>query len=109
MARMAKLMRALPELLILIKGIIIATRTVFFTLFLLMLIIYVYAVLFTLLCKEDPELKGNFGAMKLSMVTLLIAGAFPDLEDIMGMIMERSVIYWFLFVSFVLLASLTVM
>merc|ERR1740121_2376126 len=44
MARMVRLFRAMPEVLILIKGILAATRSVVFTLFLLLILLYVFAI-----------------------------------------------------------------
>merc|ERR1712003_287953 len=46
MARMARLLRSMPELLILIKGMVAALRSVFFTLLLLVILMYVFAILF---------------------------------------------------------------
>merc|ERR1712032_571356 len=46
MARMVRLLRVVPELMILIKGMAVATRSVFFTLCLLVVIIYVYSIAF---------------------------------------------------------------
>merc|ERR1712107_295114 len=60
MARMARLLRAVPELIILIKGIASAARSVFFTLCLLISIVYVFAILFKQVVGElsdDPNLE----------------------------------------------------
>merc|ERR1719199_1858592 len=46
MARMGKLLRVMPELMIMIKGMKAATRSVFFTLLLLIIIMYVFAIAF---------------------------------------------------------------
>merc|ERR1719253_583254 len=46
MARLARLLRAIPELTILIKGLLVASRSVLFTLFLLLIIIYFFAIMF---------------------------------------------------------------
>merc|ERR1719272_1773516 len=45
-ARMARILRAVPELMILIKGMTAATRSVFFTLCLLVGVIYVFGIAF---------------------------------------------------------------
>jgi len=99
MARMAKLMRAMPELLILVKAIVIATRTVVFTLVLLILIIYVFAIYFTMELGPDSELADHddckFGTVWDSVVTLFLASAFPDLQGIFLVLKEESYILFF--------------
>jgi hypothetical protein len=59
MARMAKLLRAIPELIILIKGIAVASRSVVFTLMLLGVILYFFAIVFRQLT-DDTELGQEF-------------------------------------------------
>merc|ERR1719313_3064524 len=54
MARMARLVRAMPELMILIKGMAAAARSVFFTLCLLVAIMYVFAIAFVQLTIGNP-------------------------------------------------------
>merc|ERR1719482_1395006 len=54
MARMAKLLWAIPELVILIKGILTAARSVFFTLMLLVILLYLYAIVFRQITKGSP-------------------------------------------------------
>merc|ERR1719271_1184188 len=46
MARMGKLLRVLPELLIMLKGMMAAGRSVFWTLVLLLIFMYLFAILF---------------------------------------------------------------
>merc|ERR1719454_2631771 len=46
MARMGKLLRVMPELMVMIKGMKAATRSVFFTLLLLIIIMYVFGIAF---------------------------------------------------------------
>merc|ERR1719214_427084 len=60
MARVARLLRALPELMILIKGMLSATRSVFFTLCLLTIIMYVFGIAFTQLCRGTLLEKDHF-------------------------------------------------
>merc|ERR1719362_1677996 len=77
MARMARLLRAMPELLILIKGMAAAMRSVFFTLALLVLILYVFGIAFTQLC-ADTECSDMFNGVFTSMHFLLVNGALMD-------------------------------
>merc|ERR1712187_464179 len=57
MARMARLLRALPELIILIKGIAVAMRSVIFTLILLVILLYLFAIVFTQLASGQLQEK----------------------------------------------------
>merc|ERR1719464_2420800 len=78
MARMARLFRAMPELLILIKGMVSATRSVFFTLCLLAILLYIFAIAFTQLLDETPAGLRYFPKVFTSMHTLLLEGTLLD-------------------------------
>mmetsp|Transcript_55485 Transcript_55485/g.125038 ORF Transcript_55485/g.125038 Transcript_55485/m.125038 type:complete len:622 (-) Transcript_55485:203-2068(-) len=110
MARMAKLLRLMPELVILIKGMATAARSVMFTLLLLGVLIYVFAIAFTQLCKGTSLQHTLFSGVLRSMSTLLLTGTVPDLV----MLVERDlagehIIFAVLFFVFILLSSLTLM
>eukprot|EP00927_Polykrikos_kofoidii_P034699 TRINITY_DN29386_c0_g1_i2.p1 TRINITY_DN29386_c0_g1~~TRINITY_DN29386_c0_g1_i2.p1 ORF type:complete len:911 (-),score=190.03 TRINITY_DN29386_c0_g1_i2:76-2808(-) len=116
MARMARLLRAIPELIILIKGIFVAGRSVFFTLVLLLIIMYVFAVIFRQLVDNVtdpmsvPNLKDKyFSSVPHSMGSLLLEGVIPDMVEIVKDCSTQSWILGGLVLSFILLASLTVM
>lgn len=109
MARMARLLRALPELMILIKGMAVAARSVFFTLVLLVIIIYLFAIAFTTLTKGTPIGDQYFSKVPQSMSTLLLGGILPDHSDIVHEISGEHVLMGTLFLIFMLLGSLTVM
>jgi len=110
MARMVRLLRVLPELMILIKGVLVATRSVFFTLCLLLVIIYVFAVGFTELTKGyEPLHTEYFDTVPDSMSTLLLRGTLPDLADLVSTIGKANYAYAFVMLIFILLSSLTVM
>jgi len=107
MARLIRLLRAVPELMILVKGMAMASRSVLLTLFLLGLIIYVFAITFTQL--TDGQIH-YFVDVPNSMNTLLLHGCF--LEDLPDVVNESGAVNPFfgvLLVCFVLLASMTVM
>lgn len=109
MARMAKLLKAFPELTILIKGIWVAARSVFFTLCLLTIIIYIFAVAFRQLT-DDQEIGAKyFKSVPDSMKSLLLYGVLPDQAEIVTNIGDSHVILGILSLIFILLASLTVM
>eukprot|EP00927_Polykrikos_kofoidii_P025278 TRINITY_DN2274_c0_g1_i4.p1 TRINITY_DN2274_c0_g1~~TRINITY_DN2274_c0_g1_i4.p1 ORF type:complete len:641 (+),score=113.38 TRINITY_DN2274_c0_g1_i4:202-2124(+) len=110
LTRMARMLKSMPELLILIKGMISAMRSVFFTLCLLIIILYVFAIAFTQLSKDFVFHDLFFSSVSLSMYTLLVAGTFLDnLTSVTTSIGNESGVCVALFFVFVLLAALTVM
>jgi len=113
MARMARLFRAMPELLILIKGMMQAMRSVLFTLCLLGIIIYVFGIAFRQLVGNsalDPSGEPYFGTIFTSMHTLLIDGTLMDgTGSVIKALGDQSYFYAGMFYLFILLAALTVM
>mmetsp|Transcript_51374 Transcript_51374/g.130695 ORF Transcript_51374/g.130695 Transcript_51374/m.130695 type:complete len:490 (+) Transcript_51374:2-1471(+) len=110
MARMARLLRAMPELMILIKGISAATRSVFFTLALLVLLMYIFAIMFTQLTRETDVGEEFFNKVGNSMYTLLVYGTLMDQITLpVNALGQLSYLYGALFLFFVLLAALTLM
>lgn len=110
MARMVRLFRAMPELLILIRGMVAATRSVFFTLCLLLILLYVFGIAFRQLAESTKVGEEYFSTVLASMYTLLIDATFMD--NLGGLVREVgnevpvcAALMWL----FVLLSSLTVM
>jgi len=108
-ARIARVLSAIPELMVLVKGIVTAARSVFFTIALMMGIIYVFAVAFRELSKGTELEDEYFSSVPTSMTMLLLWGAFPDLVDTVNNIGSASPYLAVLFVGFIFLTSLTVM
>jgi len=113
MARMARLLRALPELIVLIKGMWVASRSVFFTLCLLVIIMYLFAIIFR---QITPELADDnylvdkyFDNVPKAMFSLLLEGVLPDMAPIISDCADEHPVLGVLILLFVLLASLTVM
>jgi len=113
MARMARLLRQMQELLILIKGMLAAVRSVSVTLVLLGLLIYVFAVYFRQMATQYEALADSyFSSMAASMHSLMIHGVMLDaLTDIVADMEAEPDAYHLLFAFyfFMLLGSLTVM
>jgi len=111
LSRMARMLRSMPELMILIKGMVAAMRSVFFVLCLLLIIMYMFAIALTQLSGEDTVIGGEYFPDVLnSIYTLWIYGTLlDDLAGICSEIKEESPLCLFVFIVFMLLSALTVM
>eukprot|EP00927_Polykrikos_kofoidii_P046214 TRINITY_DN40422_c0_g1_i1.p1 TRINITY_DN40422_c0_g1~~TRINITY_DN40422_c0_g1_i1.p1 ORF type:complete len:697 (+),score=123.46 TRINITY_DN40422_c0_g1_i1:149-2239(+) len=109
MMRMVRLLRAVPELMILVKAITAAFRAVFFSICLLMIIVYVYAIAFARLCENSSVGDEYFPNVSAAMATLLLRGNLPDYFDIVDDISGGAIVWACLIMSFIVLAPLTVM
>jgi hypothetical protein len=108
-ARMVRLVRTMPELMILVKGMAGAARSVFFTLLLLGSIIYVFAIAFRQLSKDTEIGEVYFSTVLISCSTLLLEGTLPDLADFTYKLADADIGFGFLFLLFVLFATLMLM
>lgn len=115
LTRMARLMRAVPELLTLVKGIGKAMKAVSYVLLFLVLILYVFAILFTSQLTdaertpedgeppEDYVLAGDlFASIGDSMMTLLTRGVLADnlMETVDAIKAESLFLQWMFFAFF---------
>merc|ERR1719329_2028593 len=78
LSRMARMLRSMPELLILIKGMVAAIRSVGFVLLLLIIMMYVFSIAFVQLTRGTPSGDAYFPGIPQSMYTLMVAGTFMD-------------------------------
>lgn len=112
MARLTRLLRAVPELMILIKGVVAAARSVFFTLVLLIVLLYIFGIAFTQLLKSTDVGAQYFPSVIESMNTLwLYATLLNEITTIAKAIRaDESGLYAMVLLDvFILAASLTVM
>ncbi|CAK9074673.1 unnamed protein product [Durusdinium trenchii] len=114
MARMARLLRACPELFVMLKAIGAALRSVMFALLLLLGLVYVFAIVFTQTldtksANASLTARNDFATVGASMNTLLLSGATPDQADLVNNLMDEGPVFYILILTFLLLASLTVM
>merc|ERR1712048_1369794 len=105
----ARLLSAFPEVMIILHGILMATRAVFVTLLLLSFTIYVFAILFTQLCAEGDLGNDLFKNVPASMYTLLIKGNLPDLDDMSQTISDHHPLLMVVFLVFVFFSALTLL
>lgn len=105
------MLRSLPELMILIKGMARAMKSVSYVMCLLLIITYVFAIAFTQLSVGAPETGERFFAnVGLSMYSLFIYATFlDDLSELMDGLRHDNWILVFLALIFICLASMTVM
>lgn len=91
LTRMARLMTFFPELLTLVKGMLTATKAVFWVLLFLLLCMYVFAIVFTSqlgdsnapehkfsVWADDPTAQELFGSLGDSMMSLFTRGMLAD-------------------------------
>lgn len=111
LSRLVRMLRSLPELMIMIKGMVTASASVAYTLFLLMMITYVFAIA---LRNRVPVGSGieetYFSSVLEAMHNLIIFGTFLDnLADFIWDIKAESESCLILTWLYIALASLTVM
>eukprot|EP00747_Dinoflagellata_sp_TGD_P096363 gnl/TRDRNA2_/TRDRNA2_166820_c0_seq1.p1 gnl/TRDRNA2_/TRDRNA2_166820_c0~~gnl/TRDRNA2_/TRDRNA2_166820_c0_seq1.p1 ORF type:complete len:635 (-),score=96.93 gnl/TRDRNA2_/TRDRNA2_166820_c0_seq1:61-1965(-) len=111
MARMARLLRSSPELMILIKGAVAASRSVFFTLVLLVTLMYVFGIFFKQIMQDSITGELHFQSVPKSMYSLLIFGILLDeVSNLTELVVDDGeYLFLALFLLFILLASFTVM
>lgn len=110
MCRIMRLLRSWPELIILVKGMMSVARTVFFTMLLLGIIIYVFAIAFTQSLQGTEVGAEHFPNVPLSMHTLWIYGTLLDeTSHLMVGLVQAGWTFVIVFDIFILVAALTVM
>jgi len=111
LARMTRLMRAMPELMTMVKGMRVASRAVTSSLLMLLLLVYVYAIALLSFLREEEGVAQYFSSLSRCMWTLLMDGTFMDSTgSLMHELLERDKYHIVLiFMSFVLLSSMTMM
>merc|ERR1719498_967415 len=106
---MVRLVRVFPELVVLLKGIKQAVRSVAVFFVLWMILIYIYAVIFKQLTSNEDIGARYFASIPDAMNTLLLRGILPKFAEIMDDVGRETPWLWPLLMSFILLASLTMM
>lgn len=109
MARTARILRFMPQLMILLKGLWLASKSVFFTLVLLVLTVYLFALVFRQVTDKNPIGIKYFPTVWAGFSNLLLKGTLPDLADWVNEVGEESMFFACLLMVFILFATLTVM
>jgi hypothetical protein len=118
LARMVRLLRGLPELLALVKAMGAAIRSVSTVCFLLIILVYVFAILHTMMLGGIPgKMREVFGTIPLAMTTLFYAGTlgdgiwdlWKDLEQVGHDGDSRGYIFLVVFFAYVFLSMFTIL
>eukprot|EP00927_Polykrikos_kofoidii_P075892 TRINITY_DN7241_c0_g1_i5.p1 TRINITY_DN7241_c0_g1~~TRINITY_DN7241_c0_g1_i5.p1 ORF type:complete len:541 (+),score=69.31 TRINITY_DN7241_c0_g1_i5:86-1708(+) len=107
--RVVRVLRAFPEMMILVSAMLAAMRSVCTTLFLLILIMYVFAIIMTQMLKGTGVSGGGFETVLTSMNTLMASGIFPDQANSLTELLEHGFMVWLCFLAFLVLGVLTIM
>jgi hypothetical protein len=88
----------------------VATRSVFSTLVLLVLFLYVFAIIFKQQSEDNEVLEGYFSTIPAAMWNLLLAGTLLDgITDVLNDIQGENWVLCAVFLMFVLISSFTVL
>merc|ERR1711971_295093 len=107
----AKLLHRMPELLILIKGMVSAMRSVFFTFLLILILVYIFSIAFKQLTDGSQAGKDFFPTIPHAMHTLWIDGTLLDGPNnvVEALLKDHGPVLVLLFYVFVLLSALNLM
>lgn len=111
LARLVRLLRTFPELMTLVKGMVVACRAVLSSLVLVVILVYVFGIVLHMFLKDNASIAHLFETLPKCMWTLTLSGVFLDnLQDALDSLMEHEQFFSvFVFFLFILLASITVM
>jgi hypothetical protein len=108
-ARVGRFLKMMPELLLLVKGMTIAIRSVFATLILLAMAIYVFAIVFRELLTGTQVGEDNFSSVPASMNFLLQQVVCGFDIDVAKSMLEAGWPFYVLFMLYAFLGSFTIM
>jgi len=111
LSRLIRMLRSLPELMIMIKGMMSAAASVGYTLGLLLLITYVFSIALRNLVPPDSEIAEDyFSTVPEAMHNLIVYGTFLDaLSDFIIPVKEQSTVCFCFTWMYIALAAMTVM
>lgn len=110
MSRMARLLRSVPELMILIRGIMTTASSVGFTASLIFLAMYIWALVIKQLGEGHPFQATFFTTIPEGMYTLMMTGCFMKGVDIqLNMMRKQSPVCAVAYFCFVVLSGITMM
>jgi len=109
MARVARLLNAAPELMVLVKGVVSASRSVFLTLCLLFVVLFIFSVGLRQVTKDTDLGEQYFGSIFDSMFSLFVYGTIPDQAGIIVDATNQQPIFGLIVLLYIFVAFLTVL
>jgi hypothetical protein len=111
LSRLVRMLRSLPELMVMIKGMVTASASVSYTLALLMIITYVFAIALRNIVPPDSDIETlYFESVPEAMHNLIVFGTFMDsLAQFIYDVKAASPICFIFCWMYIGLAALTVM
>merc|ERR1712048_974648 len=111
---MGRLFRQLPELLIMVKGMALASRAVGSSLLMITGMIYVFGIVMSMLVRDEVDMKEHFSTLFRCCWTLLMDGTICDntgyvLRKLANRGQVNTTLAVIVFIFFILLSALTVM
>jgi len=108
-ARVARLFRSMPEMMILVNGMIMACRSVFVSLCMMSLIIYIFAIMFTQMLSGLPATGGAFDSVPKTFNFLLMQALCGLQSSSFDTMLAAGLFYYLMFLMYCLLACTTIM
>jgi hypothetical protein len=110
MGKMLRLLKTVPEIMIMVRGLVAAFRSVVLTLILLCGALYVFAIVLTQLYADHPAGSAFFGSVPRSMRTLWVYGTLLDeITQLMAVAEEIDYLCVAILDLFILIGALTLM
>eukprot|EP00928_Gymnodinium_smaydae_P014680 TRINITY_DN15402_c0_g5_i1.p1 TRINITY_DN15402_c0_g5~~TRINITY_DN15402_c0_g5_i1.p1 ORF type:complete len:827 (-),score=164.62 TRINITY_DN15402_c0_g5_i1:442-2922(-) len=109
-ARIVRLLRCVPEFLVLLRALVAGMRAVFFTVVLMVAFSYIFAIFLKQLTDDTASIQDSyFSTVPIGMKNLLVMAAFPDLGDMIDEIASESVLACIIFFLSVLITALAML
>eukprot|EP00928_Gymnodinium_smaydae_P038324 TRINITY_DN2645_c0_g2_i1.p1 TRINITY_DN2645_c0_g2~~TRINITY_DN2645_c0_g2_i1.p1 ORF type:complete len:582 (+),score=100.45 TRINITY_DN2645_c0_g2_i1:355-2100(+) len=111
LSRLVRMLRSMPELMILVKGMITAMKSVCYVMFLLIVVVYIFGIAMTQASVGEPFHDAYFSSVPYSMYSLLIYGTFVDnlAEFLNEMMFNEGYLCLTIALVFILLACITIL
>mmetsp|Transcript_123780 Transcript_123780/g.228138 ORF Transcript_123780/g.228138 Transcript_123780/m.228138 type:complete len:742 (-) Transcript_123780:215-2440(-) len=107
--RIVRLSMSLPELMIMMKGIAVAMRSVMVILVFLLFTVFIFGILFTELLKDVSPFKADFATVPKSMYTLFLQVICGVDSDWLGQLQAASAVYYVVYLIFTFLSVFTLL
>jgi len=107
--RMGRLFREMPQFVTLARGLAIAARSVFSTLVVLLVIIYVFSIVFVQMLRGTAAATGCFENIPQAVNCLFLKAALPDQEGLVMAALAQDWMAYFAALLYFVVGSLTLM